>query len=238
MNDCLASTGISLPPVLFIVVLLLIGGVIALVVGRRSVRGAGVAVMALALALGFSGVASPAPAFAASCPPSPAATAAPVAQGSISGTYTIDGSSIVVTSPPGYYETNPGDGWNLPTFEPLTGAAVGVVVTLRLAGADGVLDTADDTLSTSETNAAGYYEFTGLANGAYRVTAAAPSPDYEFSSSTGWGWATCTTSYLASPLAITTPASAAHEATIADADALTGLDFVATNNANSAAACG
>lgn len=260
--DCLAVTGVDVSPWVPIAAAALIAAGLGLTaLGRRglqSARGATMSTLAIfAIAAGLASAMAPVtPAHAAADPckhlrpvastvspppgptattPSPASTPEqPLRRGSISGLVTKNGWALVITSPPGAYATFPGMGWDLPTFQGVTGPITTSTVTLTGAGVDGVFGTADDTSTSTSVATDGTYSFTGVADGDYRVSVtlldpAGAEPDQSWESPYSGGGVT-TYNFGTTAWSWQTPAGGIAEITIVGGNDVTGQDFLAVND--------
>lgn len=251
--DCLAVTGGEVSPWLVIVALICIsGGAATLLASRRTSSRHTTASAFVVLALGLGAALSlagspPASASQSDCgrpiaatpsaiptgvespTPTPTPTPTPAAQGSIRGTVSTNGYTLIVTSPAGNYETAPGQGWNLPTFQSVSGPLATSVVTLTGAGADHTFGTADDTVATVTVSPDGTYSFTGLADGEYNVSASLPTPELGDPTKT-WEYPNGSASFGTTPWQWQTPSGGVRAVTIVNGSAAVGEDFLAINN--------
>lgn len=258
--DCLAVTGNDVAPWMPVTAFLLVAAGLGLILSgrqrrRRRATVGTLAVLAIAGGLVSSMIpASSATAASAPCthqsttasttpagPANPATPSTPATQspvqpvrrGSISGTVTKNGHTLVITSPPAAYGTFPGTDWNLPTFQTVQGAISISTVTLTAAGGDHVFGTPDDTSTSVPVAADGTYSFIGLADGDYELTATLPDPaagepDQVWESPWEYGG---TTTYTFGTTAWTwqTPAGGVASVAVSGGSDNTGQDFLAVN---------
>lgn len=256
--DCLAVTGVDVSPWVPIAAAALIAvGIGFTALGRRGLQSARGTLAILAIATGLASAMAPvAPARAASDPcthlhpvastlsPSPVAMATtptpastpeqPPRRGSVSGSVAKNGWTLVITSPPGAYATFPGMGWDLPTFQGVTGPITTSTVTLTGAGVDGVFGTGDDTSTSTSVSTDGTYSFTDLTDGDYRVSATLPDPagaepDQSWESPYSGGGIT-TSTFGTTAWSWQTPAGGVAEITIVGGNVVTGQDFLAVDD--------
>jgi len=141
----------------------------------------------------------------------------------ISGTYTRNGFQLVESDPPAVYPNAPGTDWQLPSFVADNGPVSHAEVTLRVAGDDGLLDTADDVVITTDTAVDGSFEFSTTDFGAYRVTLTQLPTDQQTVAE--FNWPGNSNIYTITAWSV----SPALTGTVGAGDAITGQDFVATN---------
>jgi len=242
----LPSTGSSNASIILLAVAFVaLGGAIVLLSRRRRglVAATVIALGLLAAGVGLSGRS----AYAADCttttttdlgnlpPVGPTTTLAgttttvAIVPAQISGTYTRNGFQLVETDPPAVYPNNPGTDWQLPVFVADNGPVAGALVTLRVAGDDGLLDTGDDVVTTTNTAGDGSFSFSTTDFGAFRVTITALPTDRQVFASYGWPGNSNDFTVTAWSL------SPALTGTVAAGDSVTGEDFLATNTKNLAA---